>query len=61
MAEVWVLVFFCASITLCDPKDNTLSKNYTSEDGCQKAGLKTLRDAPQGMQGKVVVCLKGVR
>jgi hypothetical protein len=61
MAEVWVLVFFCSSVVLCDPAGNTLGKTYDTEDHCQRAGLKTLWDAPKGMQGKVVVCVKGVR
>jgi hypothetical protein len=61
MAEVWVLVFFCVSISLCDPAKNTMGKTFGTEDECQRAGLKTLRDAPQGMQGKVVMCPKGVR
>ena len=61
MTEAWVLLFFCVSLTLCDPSGNTLGKTYGTEDDCQKAGLKTLRDAPKGMQGKMVVCLKGVR
>ena len=62
MAEVWIVVFFCISVSLCDPSGNVLGKTtYETEDQCQRAGLKTLWDAPRGMQGKVVVCLKGVR
>ena len=61
MAAVWVLVFFCANVAQCDPNGNTLSKTYETEDRCQREGLKTLWDAPKGMQGKVVVCIKGVR
>ena len=62
MAEVWILIFFCASVSLCEPNSNTLgSKTYATEDECQRAGLKILWDAPKGMQGKVVVCIKGVR
>jgi hypothetical protein len=60
-AAVWVMVFFCANAGLCDPNGNTLGKTYDTEDECQRAGLKTLWDAPKGMQGKVVVCVKGVR
>jgi hypothetical protein len=60
-ALVWVMVFFCANPGLCDPNSNTLGKTYETEDACQRAGLKTLWDAPKGMQGKVVVCIKGVR
>jgi hypothetical protein len=61
MAEVWIAVFFCVSVTLCDLNGNTLGKTYGTEDECQRGGLKMLWDAPRGMQGKVVVCLKGVR
>jgi hypothetical protein len=65
MAEVWIVVFFCAEVALCDLNSNTMKKldpnEVHSEDECQRAGLKTLWDAPRGMQGKVVVCLKGVR
>jgi hypothetical protein len=61
VAEVWIAIFFCASATLCDSNSNTLGKTYETEDACQRAGLKVLWDAPRGMQGKVVVCIKGVR
>jgi len=61
MAEVWIAVFFCSSVSLCDPSGNTMGKTYGTENECQRAGLKTLWDAPRGMQGKVVVCIKGVR
>jgi hypothetical protein len=62
MAEVWILIFFCTSVALCEPNGNTLGgKTFNTEDECQRAGLKTLWDAPRGMQGKVVVCVKGVR
>jgi len=60
-AEVWIAVFFCMSASLCDPNGNTMGKTYGTEDECQRAGLKILWDAPRGMQGKMVVCLKGVR
>ena len=61
MAEVWIAVFFCTSASLCDPSGNTMGKTYDTEDACQRAGLKILWDAPRGMQGKVVVCIKGVK
>lgn len=61
MAEVWIAVFFCISVSLCDPNGNAIGKTYETEDRCQRDSLKTLWDAPKGMQGKVVVCVKGVR
>lgn len=61
MSELWILIYFCTAVSMCDPSGNTLGKTYSTESDCQKAGLKTLQDAPKGMQGKVVVCLKGIR
>jgi hypothetical protein len=60
-----VALTIIAEVALCDPNGNTIKRldpnEVHSEDECQRAGLKTLWDAPRGMQGKVVVCLKGVR
>ena len=61
MTEMWILMFMCASISQCNPNSNNMaSLPYHTEEQCQQAGLNTLRNAPKGMQGKVVVCIKAV-
>jgi hypothetical protein len=60
VVETWTLVFLCIAPTLCDPTASTLRQSFETEQECQQAGLGILANAPQGMQGRTIVCLKGI-
>lgn len=62
MTEIWVLIIYCISLTLCNPNNNMqYYKTFESKRQCQEYGLEILHNDGFGMEGRMVVCVEGVR